>query len=182
MRRRQDPQKSPADRLKSLAGFILLLLTLTALPPAGPGARAAAQEVDLQPFRPQEQISPDPATARVVSNFARAWSGRNAAGVAELIPADGRASVTIESRGVSGQMSRGQIEALLAGLFAEANRPAFQISTVHHSDEASAYAVGEWSYEVRRAPSRRTETVFAGFRQPLPGNWILSELRIEPAR
>lgn len=153
----------------------LLLLVIT----WGP---AAAQEVDLQPFRPQEEIAPSPDAARAFSTFSRAWSDREAGRVADLLPADGRAGVTIESRGVSGQMSRGQLEALLAGLFSETERAAFALSTIHLSDETSAYGVGDWRYKSRRSPRRQHETVFVVFRQTVPGTWVLSELRIQPAR
>jgi hypothetical protein len=141
----------------------------------------SAQEVELQPFRPQEEEAPDQSAARMFSSFSRAWSGEDAGRIADLLPEDGRASVTIESRGVSSQMSRGQIEALLTGLFSEAERSAFDLSTTHYSDETAAYAVGDWSYQSFRA-QRQRETVFVVFRQPLPGNWVLSELRIQPSR
>jgi hypothetical protein len=149
---------------------------------AGVVGPAAGQEIQLQPFRPQEEIASSPSAARAFSWFSRAWRGEDAGQVASLIPADRRASVTIESRGVRSELSRAQVEALLAGLFAETERSAFDVSTTHLSDETSAYAVGDWIYESRRNPRLHRETVFVVFRQPDPGNWILAELRIQPMR
>lgn len=143
---------------------------------------AAAQEIQLQPFRPQEEIASSPQAARAFSRFQQAWSVQDAGRIADLIPADSRATVTIESRGVSSQMSRGQIEALLNELFSEAERPAFDLSTIHLSDETSAYAVGDWTYDSRNPGQRQRATVFVVFRQALPGSWVLSELRIRHAR
>lgn len=148
----------------------------------GIASALGAQDVQMQPFRPQQEIAQDPTAARLFSTFAKAWAGRRAEVIAELIPADGRASVTIESRGVRSQMSRGQVEALLTGLFSEAERMAFSLSTTHMSDETSAYAVGDWQYESRNPPRRQREKVFVSFQQMLPGSWVLSELRIQPAR
>lgn len=157
------------------------LLTLLLIPLFQEAHQLSAQEVQLQPFRQEDDIAPGAAAARAFSTFSKAWSSRDAGRVANFVPADARARVTIESRGVSSQMSRGQIEALLAGLFSGAQRPAFDLSTIHLSDENSAYAVGDWSYESRE-PFRQRETVFVVFRQPVPGSWVLSELRIRPAR
>jgi hypothetical protein len=158
---------------------VALLIWAVLMPMAG---EAAAQDIQLQPFRPQEEIAASPQAARAFSRFQQAWSGKNAGRIADLIPADSRATVTIEGRGVSSQMSRGQIEALLNGLFSEAQRAAFDLSTIHLSDETSAYAVGDWTYESRNPGQRERATVFVVFRQTLSGSWILSELRIRPAR
>jgi hypothetical protein len=79
-------------------------------------------------------------------------------------------------------MGRGQIEALLANLFSETERAAFDLSDVHQSDETAAWAVGEWSYEPRGRARRRQETIFVVIRRDLPGTWVLSELRIRPTR
>ncbi|MFN2432791.1 MAG: hypothetical protein ABR599_08275 [Gemmatimonadota bacterium] len=159
-----------------------LSMLVLALAIAWPPPAANAQEIQLQPFRPQEDLAQDPEAARAFSSFSRGWSGRDADRIAGLIAPDGRASVAIESRGVSSQMSRGQIEALLSGLFSDVERSAFDLSTVEFSDESSAYAVGDWTYESRRPSSRQRETVFVVFREAPPGTWVLSELRIRPAR
>jgi hypothetical protein len=141
-----------------------------------------AQQIELQPYRPQEEIAQDPGAARAFSIFSQAWSERDAGRIAEFVPEDGRASVTIESRGVSSQLGRGQMEALLSGLFSEAERAAFDLSPIHLSNETSAYAVGDWIYEPRGAGHRQRDKVFVVLRQSVPRNWILSELRVSPAR
>ncbi|MBA2565836.1 MAG: hypothetical protein H0V09_10520 [Gemmatimonadetes bacterium] len=143
--------------------------------------RASGQEVQLVPFRQQEEIAPGSA-ARVFSTFQRAWSTKDAGRISNLVPADARASIVIDSRGVSSQMSRGQIEALLAGLFSEVEAARFDLATIHLTDETSAYAVGEWTYESSEPDRRKRETVFVVFRQTEPESWVLSELRIQPAR
>jgi ketosteroid isomerase-like protein len=162
-------------RLRVLLGLLLLLGFV-------PFARVGGQEIQLQPFRPQEELSPDPTAARAMSLFSRAWADRDAERIAGMMAADSRANVTIESRGVSGQLSRGQVESLLSGLFSEAEKAAFDFSTIHHSGGSSAYAVGDWTYEAGRPPQRLNETVFVVFRESQAGSWILSELRIQPAR
>jgi ketosteroid isomerase-like protein len=164
--------------IAALKRFLVLLLVASGLG----GSQVRSQEIQLQPFHPQEELSPDSAAARVFSSFSRAWSVKDAERIAALMPADARASVTIESRGVSGQLSQGQIESLLSGLFSDAEKAAFDFSTIHHSGGNSAYAVGDWSYEAGRPPQRLSETVFVVFRESDPGSWVLSELRIQPAR
>jgi len=150
---------------------------------AGSGRAAlAAQELRLQPYRPQESISQSPEAARTLRSFSQAWSAGDANGVARLIPEDGRANVTIEKRGVSSRMSRGQTEAVLSGLFSEAEEAAFAISSTHITDEASAYAIGDWVYEPRSARQPQREKVFVVVHEELPGIWVLSELRVQSAR
>ena len=156
----------------------LLLLAALALAP-----RLLAQEIELQPFRPQEDIAQDPEAARAFSSFSRAWSRTDAGGVAELVPPDGRVSLTIEERGVSGQMSRGQVETVLGGFFSEVGRATFALrDPIQLTGETSAYAVGDWRYQARRPERRRHETVFVVFRQSQTGDWGLSELVVQPVR
>jgi hypothetical protein len=160
-------------------GIRSILFVVVAL--LGPVGSLAGQEIQLQPFRPQEEIASNPQAAQAFSSFARAWRGEQAGQIASLIPADGRCTVTIESRDVRSDLSRAQVEALLAGLFAETERSAFDLSTPN-LDEISAYAVGDWIYESRRNPRLHRETVFVVLRQSDAGNWTLSELRIQPVR
>jgi hypothetical protein len=141
----------------------------------------AAQEVPVQQYRPQEEPADSPAAQRTFHSFSRAWSGEDAGGVADLIPAEGRASVTLEG-GVSSQMSRGQVEAVLSRLFSETERAAFDLSTIHQTDNRSAYAVGDWVYLAGQPGQRQREKVFVVLRQAAPGGWVLSELRIQPVR
>lgn len=161
----------------------LLVALVSALPAALPAAAQVLSDEDvrLRPYRPQNE-PPGPAATRVLDSFSEAWSLEDAGGVADLVPPEGRATVAIESRSVAGKMGRGQIEALLATLFSQTERAAFDLSDVHQSDESAAWAVGEWTYEPRGRSSRHHETVFVVIRRDLPGNWVLSELRIRPAR
>ncbi len=163
--------------------FVLRLLGVGAAAigfAAGPAL--AAQEIPVRQYRPAEEPADSPAAQRMFHSFSRAWSGEDAGGVAELIPAEGRASVTIEGRGVSSQMSRGQVEAVLSGLFSETERAAFDLSTIHQTDDRSAYAVGDWVYQAGQPGQRQREKVFVVLRQAAPGGWVLSELRIQPVR
>lgn len=169
---------------RSVRAFVILLqLVGLGLGSGAAGARRlAAQEVPVQQYRPQEAKPDSPGATRAFHSFSQAWSGRDAGGVAELIPAEGRANVTIEGRGVSSQMSRGQVEAVLSGLFSEAERAAFDLSTIHQTDDRSAYAVGDWVYQYGSPGQRQREKVFVVLRQAPPGGWVLSELRIQQVR
>jgi hypothetical protein len=100
--------------------------------------------------------------------------------VADLVPAEGRASVTIEDRNVSSQMSRGQVEAVLVRLFSETERAAFDLSTIRQTDDRSAYGVGDWVYQAGQPGQRQREKVFVVLRQEGAGSWFISELRIQP--
>jgi hypothetical protein len=167
----------------------VLRLLLTALVAGGVaagapvmGAELAAQELRLQPYRPQEQIPQSSDAAQTLESFREAWSAGDAGGVAELIPENGRATVTIEGRGVGSQMGRGQAQAVLSRLFSEAERAAFELSPGHLTDEVSVYAVGDWVYELRSAGQPQREKVFVVVHQVVPGNWGLAELRIHPVR
>ena len=159
--------------LKLLVLVSMLLLAKVPLAPA--------QEIELQPFRPQGEIGQSPDAAKTFSAFSRAWTRGDAGRVADMIPGNGRASVLIESRGVSSQMSSGQVEALLAGIFSDVERAAFELSTIQFSDESSAYAVGDWVYQPRGG-DRQREQVFVVFRDAGGDSWALSELRLRPAR
>jgi hypothetical protein len=160
-------------------GLAALLAALLAGASAAQGLPEG--DVRVQPYRPQNE-PPGPAAARVLDSFSSAWSLEDAGGVADLVPPDGRATVAIEGRSVEGRMGRGQIEALLTNLFSETERAAFDLSDVHQSEETAAWAVGEWTYEARGRDRRRQETIFVVIRRDLPGNWVLSELRIRPSR
>jgi hypothetical protein len=168
--------------LRLLVRLAPLLGLALALRPVAGGRGLEAQQIQLQPYRPREEMAQSPGAAEAFSSFSRAWSGSDAGGVAELIPKDGRANVTIEGRSVSSQMSRGQTEAVLSRLFSEAERGAFDLSTIHLTNETSAYAVGDWIYEPRNEGQRQREKVFVVLRQSGPGGWVLSELRIQPVR
>ena len=138
-----------------------------------------AQEIPVHQYAPAEPAD-NPSAKRAFHSFSQAWSVEDAGRVADLIPEEGRASVTIEDRNVSSQMSRGQVEAVLARLFSETERAAFDLSTIRQTDDRSAYAVGDWVYQAGRPGQRQREKVFVVLRQEMPGSWFISELRIQP--
>jgi hypothetical protein len=172
--------------MKQALCLLLLTCSMTGLGlgslGAGTASDLAAQEIRVQPYVPRDQVPQSPDAERAFDSISRAWSGRDAGSVAELIPADGRANVTIEGRGVSSQMSRGQFEAVLSGLFSETERAAFDLSKPRSTSPTSAYAVGDWVYQAGEPGQRQREKVFIVLRQSASGGWSLSEVRIQPVR
>jgi hypothetical protein len=166
------------NRVRTWLGAWLPLAFLALGGTADPGL--AAQQVPVHQYGPAQDPADSPAATRAFDSFSRAWSGEDAGGVADLIPAEGRANVTIEERNVSSQMSRGQVEAVLSRLFSETERAAFDLSTIRQTDDRSAYAVGDWVYQSGQPGQRQREKVFVVLRQEMPGTWFISELRIQP--
>ena len=168
------------NRIRTLLLRAWLPLALLTFGGAADPGLAAQQQVPVHQYGPAQDPADSPAATRAFDSFSRAWSGTDAGGVADLIPAEGRASVTIEERNVSSQMSRGQVEAVLARLFSETERAAFDLSTIRQTDDRSAYAVGDWVYQSGQPGQRQREKVFVVLRQEMPGSWFISELRIQP--